>query len=84
MFFSLLKGPWEHVEVRRECNVPEDVFEAVSLPEAEDSYASLHCGCSCHQGEHAIFKSFTQHCVSCGLKVCILFSLFFWVSNKFP
>lgn len=55
-------------------NAPE-LYENIELPVAacqEDPYGGEHCKCDCHIIDDPSFKNNSEHCISCGTRVCIL------------
>lgn len=55
-------------------NAPE-LYENIDLPVAtgqEDPYGGEHCKCDCHNTDDPNLKNNSEHCVSCGARVCIL------------
>lgn len=51
-------------------NAPE-LYESIE-PTAyqEDPYGGENCKCDCHNTDDPNFKSNSEHCVSCGTRVC--------------
>lgn len=67
----LTAGPHEVIDMSKElARQPDsDICETVVLPDTEDPYGGANCVCSCHDVENPKFKSRSQHCKDCGLKV---------------
>lgn len=70
---SLSSGPHEVIDLSKELarQPDEEIYETIVVPNTEDPYGGSHCICTCHNVENLRFKSRTQHCKKCGLKVRI-------------
>lgn len=52
-----------------------ELYENIELPTAtcqEDPYGGENCKCNCHNADEANLKNNSEHCVSCGTRVCIV------------
>jgi len=50
-----------------------ELYENIELPAGqEDPYGGENCKCDCHNTDEASLKNNSEHCVSCGIRVCIV------------
>jgi hypothetical protein len=51
-----------------------ELYENIELTTAtyqEDPYGGENCKCDCHNSDEANLKNNSEHCVSCGTRVCM-------------
>lgn len=66
-------GPYDKNTIYTE-NASE-LYENIELPTAtcqEDPYGGENCKCDCHNTDEGNLKNNSEHCVSCGTRVCII------------
>jgi len=64
-------------------NAPE-LYENIELPTIayqDDPYGGENCKCDCHNTDEANLKNNSEHCVSCGTRVCISARQLFHLNN---
>lgn len=72
-------GPYDKNTIYPE-NAPE-LYENIELPTIayqDDPYGGENCKCDCHNTDDTNLKSSSEHCVSCGTRVCIRLIKFFF------
>lgn len=70
-------GPHDKSKIYTE-DAPE-LYENIELPVLslqEDPYGGENCKCNCHNGDETTCKNISEHCISCGTRVCHIFSYF--------
>lgn len=70
-------GPYDKSKIYTE-DAPE-LYENIELPVLsfqEDPYGGENCKCSCHNDEESTSKNISEHCVSCGTRVCFFLFIF--------
>lgn len=70
-------GPYDKSKIYTE-DAPE-LYENIELPVLsfqEDPYGGENCKCSCHSDEESTSKNISEHCVSCGTRVCFFLFIF--------
>lgn len=73
MFENLTCPPGPHDKTKTYAEDAPELYENVEIPVStshEDPYGGDNCKCECHNLDDHNLKSRSEHCVSCGTRVC--------------